>query len=380
MVQLQEKKKELFDLVVSADGLSSAALTMDDLKAIFSRIPSRRRQVAPADLGARPIWTPCRSRLLARRFTRSLSGSEVRMRAMTALAGTIGMVLFGCQGTPPAEVEVAMGPVAAPETIAPAASKATHMSFGIIYAGDMMGELEPCGSHANPLGGLARRATVLSERRSEATAPEKPAPDPVWKDALIFDSGDAFSDMSQMDVERQKNAIATAELLVSALRGRGHARAEHRRARPRARACRARGAAEEVPLPVLTTNLVDATTGKLLFSRFVVIDVKRGDAAVKLAVFGLMSLKPQLGLDDDKLRIEPPVDALRAAIAEAKSQGAEMFVVLSQLYQRDAAAIGEAIPEVQLFLGGDSFGQEAELVGKALAFTGGQKGKAARVL
>ncbi len=35
VIELQEKKKELFDSVVSADGLASTALTMDDLKAIF---------------------------------------------------------------------------------------------------------------------------------------------------------------------------------------------------------------------------------------------------------------------------------------------------------------------------------------------------------
>ena len=35
VIELQEKKKELFDSVVSSDGFSSSALTMDDLKAIF---------------------------------------------------------------------------------------------------------------------------------------------------------------------------------------------------------------------------------------------------------------------------------------------------------------------------------------------------------
>lgn len=35
VIELQEKKKELFDSVVSVDGISSSSLTMDDLKAIF---------------------------------------------------------------------------------------------------------------------------------------------------------------------------------------------------------------------------------------------------------------------------------------------------------------------------------------------------------
>ena len=35
VIELQEKKKELFDSVVSSDGFSSSALTMDDLKALF---------------------------------------------------------------------------------------------------------------------------------------------------------------------------------------------------------------------------------------------------------------------------------------------------------------------------------------------------------
>jgi non-specific serine/threonine protein kinase len=35
VVELQEKKKELFDSVVSADGLSASGMTMDDIRAIF---------------------------------------------------------------------------------------------------------------------------------------------------------------------------------------------------------------------------------------------------------------------------------------------------------------------------------------------------------
>jgi len=65
---------------------------------------------------------------------------------MRSLSLLVGMVVLGCGGTTPVESEITAAPSApaAPE-IATSPSKALHLSFGLVYAGNMVGELEPCG-------------------------------------------------------------------------------------------------------------------------------------------------------------------------------------------------------------------------------------------
>ena len=192
-----------------------------------------------------------------------------------------------------------------------------------------------------------------------------------------MDTGDTFSDVQQLLGDRVANAMATAELLVDRYNLEG-VRAQNIGERDLALG---RAALESLKArakyPFVTTNLVDKLTGEPLFSRFVLIDATHGGKHVKLAIFGLMSLRPQPSLETDKLTILPPVDALRSAMVDAKAQGAEVMIVLSQLLARDESEIGEAIPEVQLFLGGDFMGMspEPQLAGSALSFAGSQKGK-----
>lgn len=210
-------------------------------------------------------------------------------------------------------------------------------------------------------------------------APWAPVPGEaeLWRDALILDAGDAFSDVPQLQGDRVANAMATAELLVDRYNAEG-VRAQNIGERDLALG---RAALESLKArakyPFVTTNLVDAESGKPLFSRFELVAVTRAGKRVKLAIFGLMSARPQPSLETDKLKILPPVEALKPALAEAKAQGADAIIVLSQLLQREEAAIGEAFPEVQLFLGGDfmGMGADAEIAGKALSFAGSQKGK-----
>ena len=210
----------------------------------------------------------------------------------------------------------------------------------------------------------------------------------VWRDAILLDTGDCFSDVGQLQGERgaavsplaalaKANTMATAELLVDHYNAEG-VRAQNIGERDLALG---RAALESLKArakyPFVTTNLVDAGSGKPLFSRFVLVDVVRADKHVKLAIFGLMSNRPAPSLEVDKLKILPPIEALKGALADAKAQGAEVIIVLSQLLARDEAAVGEAYPEVQLFLGGDFMGMspDAELAGRALSFAGSQKGK-----
>ena len=59
-------------------------------------------------------------------------------------------------------------------------SSYTPLEFVIIHSSNIRGEAEPCGWPKNPLGGLARKATIIDKAKQEG------------KPVLVFDSGDIF--------------------------------------------------------------------------------------------------------------------------------------------------------------------------------------------
>ncbi len=182
--------------------------------------------------------------------------------------------------------------------------------------------------------------------------------------------------MPALTGDRIANTNATAELIVDYFNAEG-LRAQNIGDRDLALGRAALGAlAKRAKYPFITTNIVDAESGQPLFSKFATFDVGDGTKRTKVAVFGLVTARTSPA-PSEKLKVVPPIDALRPAIAEAKAQGATVFIVLSQLAARDEASISEALPEVQLFLGGDftSMSSDPETAGKALSFAGGQKGK-----
>ena len=182
--------------------------------------------------------------------------------------------------------------------------------------------------------------------------------------------------MPALTGDRIANTNATAELIVDYFNTEG-LRAQNIGDRDLGLGRAALGAlAKRAKYPFITTNIVDAESGQPLFSKFVIFDVGEGAKRTKLAVFGLVTTRTAPAASE-KLKIVPPIDALRPAVAEAKAQGATVFLVLSQLVSRDETSISEALPEIQLFLGGDftSMSSDPEAAGNALSFAGSQKGK-----
>ena len=56
----------------------------------------------------------------------------------------------------------------------------TPVSFSIIHSSNLRGETEPCGWPKNPLGGLARKASIINQEKSKGSH------------VLVFDTGDLF--------------------------------------------------------------------------------------------------------------------------------------------------------------------------------------------
>ena len=54
------------------------------------------------------------------------------------------------------------------------------VDFSIIHSSNIRGETEPCGWPKNPLGGLARKASIIDNENADSL------------DVLFFDTGDLF--------------------------------------------------------------------------------------------------------------------------------------------------------------------------------------------
>lgn len=195
---------------------------------------------------------------------------------------------------------------------------------------------------------------------------------------MILDAGDAFSDLPRMQGDRLSNARATAEVIVDRFNAEGvDAQSIGDRDLALGRSA-LEALAERARYPFVATNLIDAESRQPVFSRYALIEVTRAeDQRVRLAVFGLIGPKRAVAPKADGLEIEPPIDALREAIEAAKGEGAEMFIVLSQLSEREESTVGEALPEVQIFVGGNlsRISEQPAPRGGALALSGGTKGK-----
>ncbi len=198
----------------------------------------------------------------------------------------------------------ASGAPVAPTDAAPPPEPPPGQDLALLYSSNLQGHATPCDC-VRPLGGLARRATIIARARQQAEG------------VLIADAGDLFD-------------------------GSGDAR----RARAFAGAVRAAGLDAFTPgerdlalgvpflqklaaahaLPILSSNLTDAA-GKPLFAGERVVRV----GGVPFGLFGVSA--PPTPADADRwraagIRVRPPAEAARAAIAALRQAGASIVVGL----------------------------------------------------
>jgi 2',3'-cyclic-nucleotide 2'-phosphodiesterase (5'-nucleotidase family) len=135
------------------------------------------------------------------------------------------------------------------------------------------------------------------------------------------------------------------------------------------------GLAKRANYPWVATNLMDVTTEKAVFQGQVIVEV----GGLKVGVMGLLATSAgrSEAFERAQLKLAPLVPAAKAALAELEGQGADIIVALSQLTPADERMVAEAVPEIQLFLGGElaQTDDPMKTTGRALSVAGGQKGK-----
>jgi 2',3'-cyclic-nucleotide 2'-phosphodiesterase (5'-nucleotidase family) len=176
------------------------------------------------------------------------------------------------------------------------------VDLALLYSSNIQGRAVPCDC-VRPLGGLARRATVIARTRADADA------------TLVVDAGDLFDGPSVEIAGRLLAAVAAGGLDAFTPGERDLALGI-----PALESLAARG------LPVLSSNLTDRS-GARLFAGERVFQVGGGP----IGVFGISA--PPTPADAARWRAggiqaTPPDPAARAAIAALRQQGAKVVVGL----------------------------------------------------
>ena len=219
------------------------------------------------------------------------------------VAALVLLAAAGCrQSSPPAG---GAAPAADAGTVqgaaAPAPPPPRGRDLAILYSSNIQGHAVPCDC-VRPLGGLARRATVIGRARAQADG------------ALIVDAGDLFGDRHH------------APLLAAAMTAGGldaFTPGERDLALGVAQLQRLAAARQ---LPIISSNLTDAK-GKRLFGAEKVVVV----AGVPVGLFGVS--QPPTPEDAARweaagIRVQPADAASREAIAALRQAGAKVVVGL----------------------------------------------------
>jgi 2',3'-cyclic-nucleotide 2'-phosphodiesterase (5'-nucleotidase family) len=184
-------------------------------------------------------------------------------------------------------------------------------AIALLYSSNLLGAYAPCAC-ALPLGGIARRATLIARARVDADA------------VLIVDAGDLFApaDPARDAGDSERGARLMAEVTV-----RAGLTAFTPGERDLALGVSAlRRVAAAAGLPITTANLY-GSDGQRLFEADRLVDA----AGVKVGLFGVSA--PATPADAARWRaagieVRDPADAAREAVRSLRARGAAVVVAL----------------------------------------------------
>ncbi|MDO8445533.1 MAG: multiheme c-type cytochrome [Deltaproteobacteria bacterium] len=99
-------------------------------------------------------------------------------------------------------------------------------------------------------------------------------------------------------------------------------------------------------LPFVSSNIVYRVGGKEVFQPYIAKEVK----GVKVAIFGLIPLLPNLGNNKD-IKLLSPFDTARTMIGKLKGK-ADLIILLSNLGQQEDEKLAREVPGIDLIVGG----------------------------
>lgn len=247
----------------------------------------------------------------------------MRLRAVTTLFVAAGLLAAGCGKAPPAtpRPDAAGDPDPAPSGAAIPETKAERGTYlALLYGANLQGEYENCGCPSHPLGGLARRATVVDRARGEADG------------VLIVDAGDLLlPQVFHSDKLRPAPAgewERRARLILTAYRRMGVTAVLPAERDLGVGPQKLKKLFKSTGVPAVASNLFDPQ-GRPLFDRDLLVTV----AGVPVGIFGVVAPLPEDAASWKSWRLHATdVEATaREEVASLRARGAKMVVALLHL-------------------------------------------------
>ena len=235
-------------------------------------------------------------------------GLASKARARLASAALV-VALLGCRKQP--AVSPTAGPALSSLPAADAALPAAPRGrvIALLYSSNLQGKYAPCNCAVQPLGGLARRATVTARARAEADA------------TLVVDAGDLFQpEGTTAETERQAN------LLAAGIAGGGIDAFTPGEDDLAIGVPLLRKVTAAFKIPIVSANLY-GRDGQRLFASDRLIDA----GATRIGIFGVTA--PPTAADAnrwhaDGIVVRDPADAARESVQALRARGAEIVVAL----------------------------------------------------
>ena len=189
----------------------------------------------------------------------------------------------------------------------PAAPRGRQIA--LLYSSNLQGKYAPCNCAVQPLGGLARRATVTARARAEADA------------TLVVDAGDLFlPEGSTAETERQANLLA-AGIASGGIDAFTPGEGDLAIGVPLLKKVTA-----AFKIPIVSANLY-GRDGQRLFAADRLIDA----GGTRIGILGVTA--PPTATDANRWRadgivVRDPADAARESAAALRARGAQIVVAL----------------------------------------------------
>lgn len=228
--------------------------------------------------------------------------------------------------------------------------------FTIVYSSNLNAEYDNCGCKAQPLGGLAKKATVVAKLKSEGNP------------LILVDGGDMLFQNYQNSPEVWNILRKRAELIVDLQKKIG-IDAVNVGDQDLATGLKYLELLEAKGFPFVSANLRRANGMPSSIPTYRILDVN----GLKIGVFGLLS--NQLGyktpnIPNPDFEVLDPFEEAKIVVEELKSKNIDIIIALSNLGFDGSTKLAQQIPEIDFIINGhdNRLLDKAEKVGNTFIF------------
>ena len=205
-----------------------------------------------------------------------------------------------------------------------------NLNLTLLYTGEEIGHIEPCGCAANNSGGLSRRdATISSIKKTE-------------KNVLLLENGDIVGGTGRQEELKYKTAISAMNVMgytalnvgeKDILLGIDYLK----------------GIEKTAQFPILSCNLYTQTGN--IFTPSLIKTFKEGDSELRIAIIGIISKEFENPLKNinKEICIEEPANVLKPLLKNLSKQS-DIIILLAHVGKEEAEKLAKEFPEIDIMV------------------------------